>query len=360
MNPHHTNSSYIVYVGTYAEFDAPGLHAYYLDAHAGVVQPVGSLAGVENPSFLALHPHEDVLYAVSERETGAEVAAVALLPSNRMQILNRQACTGSGPCHLSLNSAGTRLVTANYAGGSVSLFSVLPNGHIGPEVQRIAHHGKGVHPVRQTEPHPHAAVFDPTDRRVLVPDLGTDRVAVYEIGGDHTRLSPLRKLRMPDGAGPRHIAFAPGGSHMYVINELNSTITVCAYDSRDGVIEPTQTVTTIHGDAPADNYPAGVAVSASGEFLYASNRGQDSIAVFAVDRENGRLRYKEHVAALGKTPRHFTITPDGRHLLAANQDSDNIATFRIDPETGGLEPTPYTFHVPNPACVIVRPAPAPR
>ena len=355
MNLHQSNSSYIVYVGTYAEFDAPGLYAYYLDVNAGVFQPISSLTGIENPSFLAVHPHENVLYAVSERETGAEVVAIALLPSNHMQILNRQSCTGSGPCHLSLNSTGTHLTTANYAGGSVSLFPVLPNGRIGPETQCTVHQGSGAHPVRQTEPHPHAAVFDPTDRRVLVPDLGTDRIVVYEIGDDETGLTPRRELRMPDGTGPRHIAFAPDGSHMYVINELNSTITACAYDSREGIIEPTQTLATVHADALTDNYPAGIAVDVSGDFLYASNRGQDSVAVFAINRETGHLQYQEHVATMGATPRHFTMTPDGRYLLVANQDSDNIATFRIDPQTGSLEPTPYTVHVPKPACVIVRP-----
>ncbi len=360
MSPHHANSAYIVYVGTYSESDAPGLHAFYLSIHAGMVQPIDSLTGVGNSSFLTLHPHKDVLYTVSERETGAEVVAVALLPSNRMEILNRQACTGSAPCHLSLNSTGTHLITANYTGGSISLFPVLPDGHIGPETQCIVHQGKSVHPVRQTEPHPHAAVFDPTDLRVLVPDLGTDRVAVYEIDGDQPRLSLQRELRMPDGTGPRHIAFSPDGSHLYVINELNSTITACTYDPRDGIIEPVQTVAAAYGNAPEENFPAGIAISAGGDFLYASNRGQDSIAVFAVDRETGQLRYKEQTATTGRTPRHFAITLDGRYLLAANQDSDNITTFEIDPKTGGLEPTSCKVHVSKPACVIVRPPLAPR
>ncbi len=355
MNMRHSNASSIVYVGTYAEFAAPGLYAFHLDVGSGALQPICSLSGIENPSFLAAHPHGNALYAVSERETGAEVVAIDLRPSSYMQILNRQACTGSGPCHLSLDRAGTHLITANYAGGSVSLFPVLADGRVGPETQCIAHQGTGAHPLRQTAPHPHAAVFDPADRFILVPDLGTDRVVVYELSGDQAKLTPRHELKLPDSAGPRHIAFAPDGTHIYIINELNSTITACEYDSRLGVINPTQTLPTVHGAMRADNYPAGITISARGDFLYASNRGEDSIAVFAVDRHTGHLRYSRRVATMGSTPRHFTITPDGRSLLVANQDSDNIATFRIDPLTGELASASLQVEVPKPACVIVLP-----
>ena len=349
-----------VYVGTYtSDGTSQGIYRLRLDLATGALRAEGEPTESVSPSFLALHPDGRFLYAVNETgdraaDPAGGVSAYAVDPaSGALTLLNRQPSGGPAPCHLSLDRTGRHLLVANYWGGSVSVFPVHADGSLGPASAFVQHTGGTRDPGRDPGPHAHAVHVDPTNRFALVADLGRDELLVYRFDAERGTLAPHEPASVPlgEGSGPRHFAFDRDGRHAFVLGELSSTVTVLSFDPARGTATPLQTVSTLPGGFAGRNTTAEVVVSPDGRFLYASNRGHDSIAIFAVDPATRRLAARGHRSTRGQRPRNFALDPTGRWLLAANQDSGTIAVFRIDPASGALEPVGEPFATPRPVCL---------
>ncbi len=351
-----------VYVGTYTSGESKGIYRLDLDPRTGALTPSGEPTATVSPSFLAFHPSGRFLYAVNETgesrtdESGGVSAFAIDAQSGALTFLNRQLSGGPAPCHLWLDKQGRHLLLANYWGGSVAVLPVEADGRLAAATQVVRHEGRGVNPERQEGPHAHSVQLDPTERMALVADLGLDMLVAYRFDGARGTLAPYEKatVRLAPGAGPRHFAFDPGGRFVYVLNELSSTVTALAYDAAGPSFTELQSLSTLPAGFKGENTTAEVVVRPDGRFLYASNRGHDSIAIFARDPATGKLTAAGHRSTLGKTPRNFAIDPTGTFLLAANQDSGSIVVFRIDPRGGGLEPVGAPVRVPQPVCVRMR------
>lgn len=329
-----------------------------LDAASATLRRVAAAEGVRNPSFLAVSPDGAAAYATSEvdsiegRRTGA---LVSLTLQDGAPIVTGSAETGStGPCHVAVTPDGRHAVVANYDGGAVSVIALEPGGPVGDRTDLVQHRGSSVDPDRQAAAHAHSATFDPEGRRVLVCDLGLDRVLTYELDAGTDRLHPLSDLDIPTpgGTGPRHLDFAPDGRTLYIAGELNSTLLVYAHDRETGETEQLQIASTL-GDAvpPERNHPADVHVHPTGRFVYLSNRGLDSIAIFGIDERDGRVELLGNEPGGGGGPRNFAIHPTGHLLLCANLRSDNVVPFWIDPSSGRLTRAGDAFETGSPACL---------
>ena len=352
-----------VYVGCYTEpsfGDGEGITVFRFDPHSGELSLVQTVTGVANPSFLALSADQRQLYAVEELDDGA-VAAFARDPeTGRLTFLNRQATYGSAPCYVSLDRSDRYALVANYGSGSVAALPVAADGRLEPATGVVQHEGASVHPERQEGPHAHMVAPAPgpelDGRLVLATDLGTDRILVYRLDDRTGRLLPNDRgpahAEAAPGDGPRHVAFSPDGRTLYVINELASSLTVYDYDAERGAMRPRQTVSTLPDDFRGESTCAHVAVSPDGRFVYGSNRGHDSIAVWAVDRATGALTPVGHEPTRGQTPRNFVLDPTGAWLLAANQRTGTLVTFRRDPESGRLTPTGQVTETPSPVALV--------
>ncbi len=348
-----------VYVGTYTRGDSEGIYHYRMELATGKLTPAGVTSGVVNPSFLAIHPSRRFLYAVNEisnfegKKCGG-VGAFAIDPkSGALTLLNQQPSGGRGPCHLVVDKRGKNVLVANYSSGSACVLPIDEKGHLGEQTAFVQHEGSSVNPRRQKGPHAHSINLDPANRFAFVADLGLDKVLVYRFDSTSGSLQPNDPpfASVAPGAGPRHFAFHPDGKSAYVINELASTVTAFSYDNDRGTLKSIQTISTLPKEFAGDSTTAEVQVHPSGKFLYGSNRGHDSIAVFKIAPESGRLRYVSNRSTQGKTPRNFGIDPTGRYLLAANQATDTVVVFGIDPATGDLTPTGEVVNVPTPVCV---------
>ena len=355
-------ASLTVYVGTYTDTASRGIYRFSFDPATGTAgEPV--LAGqASNPSFLALHPSGRFLYAVGEidsfggRRTGAVSAFAIDATTGNLTLLNQQSSEGTGPCHLAVDRAGKNVLVANYGGGNVAVLPLGADGRLAPASCVRTHEGTGPNKGRQEKPHAHGIYLDAADRHALASDLGADRVFLYGFDSAKGVLQPSGAALLEPGSGPRHLAFDASGSHLYAINELRSTVTAFAYDAAGGSLKPLQTVSTLPAGFTGPNTTAEVVISPDGRFLYGSNRGHDSIAVFAVDPTSGRLTPTSHVAAGGSQPRHFAIDPTGRWMLVAHQGSDSIAVFRIDPRSGLPSASGTKLKVAKPVCVLPVPA----
>ncbi|MFN2130138.1 MAG: lactonase family protein [Anaerolineae bacterium] len=350
----------IVYVGTYTQRGSEGIYAYAFDPSSGILSPIGTCGGVENPSFLALAPSRRYLYATDEVSTfagnpGGGVSAFRInQETGLLTLLNHQPSHGAAPCHLSVDQTEQVVLVANYSTGSIAVLPIEEGGRLGPATDVVQHAGSGTHPTRQQGPHAHSITIDPTNRYAFAADLGIDKLMVYRLDLEHGKLVPhdIPSVEIEAGSGPRHFAFHPGGKYAYLINELGSTVTVFRYDAERVALHTLQTISTLPEGTDVDNTCADVHISPSGRFLYGSNRGHDSIAAFRIDETTGRLSSIGHTSTQGKTPRNFGIDPSGRFLLAANQDSDSIVSFRIDGQSGELSPTGEVTSVPMPVCVL--------
>ena len=360
-----------VYVGTYTEQPngkAEGIYVYQMDPSTGALTQVRTVAGFANPSFLAFDPTQRFLYAVNETGTfagqpGGGVSAFALdAAAGNLTFLNAQPSHGTFPCHLCVDPTGLYVLSANYGSGHFAVHPVGPDGRLGAATDVVRHVGSGPSARRQEGPHAHMVTFDPSGRYTLLVDLGIDQTLVYRLDSATGKLVPhdvtqdgtTRQSSAPaaPGAGPRHIAFHPSGRYAYVINELGSTVDVFTWDADAGTLAPLQTIPTLPAGFTAPGTTAEIAVHPSGQFLYGSNRGHDSIAMFSIDPSSGQLTALGHEPTQGKDPRNFAIDPTGAFLLAANQNSDTVVTFRIDPSTGTLSPTGAVAPIPTPVCLL--------
>jgi len=346
---------WLVFVGTYAKAGTPGIYQFALDAKTGKLEPLGSTDAGGNPTFLAIHPNGQFLYAANETgnaKQGGEVSAYAIdRKSGLLKPLNRASSVGAGPCHLVTDAAGKHVLLANYGGGSVAVVAIKPDGTLGEGTAFVQHEGSSV-TSRQKGPHAHSINLDPANRFAIAADLGLDKLLVYRFDTQSGKLAPHDPpaAKVAPGAGPRHFTFHPNGKLAYVINELDSTVTAFRYDAEKGTLTEFQTITTLPADFSGNTTTAEVVIHPNGKFLYGSNRGHDSLAIYAID-EDGRLTLVGHESTGGKTPRNFAIEPSGKFLLAANQGTNNILVFQIDPATGKLKRTGTEVEVPAPVCV---------
>src|SRR5215471_12485035 len=330
-----------VYVGTYTRPQkSKGIYAWRFQPAAGTLTPIGLVAETTSPSFLAVHPNQRFLYAVNEVNAGVVSAFAIDQPTGTLKFLNQVSSKGGGPCHLTTDRSGRFLYVANYNTGSVAAFPIHDDGSLGESSAFIQHTGSSVNPQRQRGPHAHSTVMMPDNKFVFVGDLGLDQVFGYRFdpgrGGMSTEDPTITKVA--PGSGPRHLAFRPDGRFLYVLNEILCTVTAFRYDTTHGTNEEMQTVSTIAADFSGTKSGAEIAVHRSGNYLYASNRGPDNIAIFRVDLTSGKLSPIGQVSTRGKTPRAFSIDPTGNWLFAANQESDNFSLFRLDQKTGNLTP----------------------
>ena len=357
-----TKPSMFVYIGTYTGEKSQGIYRARLDLASGTVSEPELAAATTNPSFLALHPTGRFLYAGNEvgkfrdQPTGSVSAFALDGRTGALTPLNQEASGGSGPAHVSVDTAGKVLLVANYGGGSVASLPIQTDGSLKPAASVIEHEGASVHPKRQTKPYAHSIKVDPSNTFAYAADLGADRIFVYRLDPGAATLTPATPpaATMAPGSGPRHTALSANGRFLYAINELSLGV-----DAKTGALTEVQTIGTLPPGVAADPAfsTAEVAIHPSGRFLFGSNRGHDSLVVFAIDQDSGRLTLVEHEPTQGKTPRGFGIDPTGMYLLAGNQRSDTIVVFRIDAKTGALTPTGQTLTVGSPVSIVFVPAP---
>ena len=358
----------LVFIGTYTHGKSKGIYSGELDLATGKLSITGVTPSVE-PSFLAIDPTRRFLYAVNEveqwggKKNAGGVSAFAIDPkSGQLKALNQQSSEGAAPCHISVDHKGKSALVANYMGGNVAVLPIESDGSLGKAASVVQHKGQVADAKRQGGPHAHSISLDPSGRLALAADLGLDKVFVYRFDGETGKLTPNDPPsgQLAPRSGPRHFAFSRDGRFVYVINEIAMTITTFAYDADRGALKPLATVSTLpKGVVAGDWSTAEIEVRPDGRFLYGTNRGHDSLVIFAIDPKNGQLTYVGHQPSGGKTPRSFGIDPTGSYLLSANQDSDSIVVMRIDQETGKLTPTGQSVEVGMPVCVVMIPAPRP-
>jgi 6-phosphogluconolactonase len=353
-------TEHFVYFGSYTGAKSKGIDCWRM-TRDGKLTRVGLAAEATSPSFLAVHPSQKFLYAIGEvsefkgQKTGSVSAYAIDATTGKLTFLNQQTSGGPGPCHLDVDRAGKVVLVANYAGGSVQALPIKEDGSLGEPGTFVQHKGTGDYEKRA--PRGHAINVDPTQRYAVVCDLGLDQVLVYKLDAANAKLTPNNPpfAMVAPGSGPRHLAFRPDGKFAYVINETLLTMTAFAWDGALGELKEVQTLSTLPAAREKGFSTAEVYVHPSGKFVYGSNRGHDSIVVYASDEKTGKLTLVEHQNTQGRTPRHFAIHPSGNFLLAENQSTDNVVVFRIDPQTGKLTATGEKIEVGSPVCAVFVP-----
>ncbi|HPG40266.1 MAG TPA: lactonase family protein [bacterium] len=351
-------TAFILYIGSYSNSNGEGIYIAKMNRETGALELLKSMQAV-NPSFLILHPNKKNLYAVNETQDfegqpGGAVSAYSVDQlTGDLTLLNRQPTHGGSPCHVMVDKSGQYVVVANYGGGNVTVLPRQNDGSLGPATDIVQHTGNSINIQRQEAPHAHAVNLNPTSNYVYAVDLGIDKVMIYKLDTISGKLLTNEPafFKAAAGSGPRHLAFHPNSTYAFIINELNSTITSCACDTLTGALTEIHTVPTIPQDFKGGNSCAEVQVSPDGRFVYGSNRGHDSIAIFAFDENSGHLSLSGFESTRGRAPRYFTIDPTGEFLLAANSNSNNINVFRINKEKGTLQFTGHQVNVSTPVCI---------
>jgi 6-phosphogluconolactonase len=352
-----------LYIGTYTGPKSKGIYRLELDLASGQLSTPALAGEVVNPSFLAIHPSRRFLYAVNEvanfkgEQNNGGVSALAIdARTGDLTLLNQQSSRGAATCHLVVDKAGKTVLVASYTGGSVASLPIGDDGRLGPVTSFIQHEGKDIQG-QPLKPHGHSINLDAGNRFAVAADLGLDKLFVYKFDSAKGTLTPNDPpyTAVSNGSGPRHFAFHPNARNGYVINERAMTVTVFDYKPQAGTLNEIQTVSTIPGETQKGYSTAEVVVHPSGKFLYGSNRGHNSIAVFKIDESTGKLTPGGHASSGIKTPRNFAIDPAGQYLIVANQDGHNLIVFRINEQTGELTPTGHTAEVTSPVCIRMMP-----
>lgn len=350
--------SFVVYVGTYTGATSKGIYSFRFDTATGKVSTPQLAAETENPSFLAADPARHLLFAVNEvsdfnvQKSGAISAFSIGAETGALKFIDQISSAGAGPCYVSVDKTGKYVMVANYDSGSVAVFPVLDDGKLGGPTATVQHTGHGTDPDRQSSPHAHQIEVSPDNRFAVAADLGLDKLLVYHFDPNKGTLGTNSPAfaEVGAGSGPRHFAFTPNGKFLYVLEEMRSAVTAFAYNAESGTLKPLQTLATIPREFKGTTNAAEITVDPAGKFVYASNRGHDSIAIFAIGTD-GTLSNIAYVPTQGKTPRGFQIDPTGSYLFVGNQESDNIVVFRIDHKTGRLKSTGTVVQVPKPVSI---------
>lgn len=347
----------LLFVGSYAEQTDPGIYVYELNQISGEMKLLDQVSGMKNPTFVNVDDRSHKLYSIAETkdETGERIGEVVSFEIDPVQgslsECKRTVTLKPSTSHIQRDRKDQYLILSGYHGGNVGLVKINNEGMADELTDERVHKGHGADPVRQDRPHPHSTLCSPDNRFVFVADLGLDVIKIYKLDPDQDQLIYHGEALTPPGCGPRHLAFHPNGSYLYSINEVNSSITAFAYAAESGQLTPLETVPTLPADYLEENTTAEIAISKDGLFLYGSNRGHDSIVLYAIDPANGKLSFIEHVSTEGGHPRHFALTPDGGHLIVANRDSDQLNLFQVDLQNGRLTYTGQTARVSKPVCV---------
>lgn len=354
---------YWTFFGTYTGQKSKGIYAAKFDTRTGKFGAPQLAAEIKNPTFLAVHPNGKWLYAIGEvnnfggKKSGSIAAYAIDASSGKLTALNTQASGGAGPCHVFVDRTGKCVLAANYGGGSVIAVPLKDDGSLAEPGSFIQHNGTGPNKSRQEGPHAHCIITDPSNKFALACDLGLDKVLIYKLDPASGELKPNDPSfgSTAPGAGPRHIAFHPNGKFAYVISEMGCTMTTFAWDGKRGSLTAVDAVSTLPGELEKNYSTAEIQVHPNGKFVYGSNRGHDSIAVFSVDEQTGKLTRIQSVSSQGKTPRHFALDPTSKFLIAENQDSNDVFVFSVDQSTGKLTPTGEKIEVGAPVCAVFVP-----
>ena len=352
----------LVFVSAFATGDDGGIHTFHFDSHSGTLKLLQRTSDIENPFFLAISPDGRFLYTLEAENFGSRkeefVAAFAIESrTGNLKRLNRQSSRGSASCYLDVDASGRTIVVANYSSGNVAALPLLKDGSLGEAASFIQHNGSSVDPLRQQGPYAHCIVTSPDSRFAFAADLGLDKILIYRLDPATARLSPSAAQQfaiVPPGSGPRHLIFHPSRKYMYVINELKNVVTVFDLAEDSGTLTARQTISTLPVDFAGTSHCADVKITPDGRFLYGTNRGHDSIALYRV-ADNGQLELTGIKPSLGKGPQNLLITPDGRWLLCANMPGNNVAVFRIDETTGSLSTVGEPIAITMPSCICWRP-----
>lgn len=345
-----SSSEFYLLIGTYTTGKSEGIYVYRFNSDDGSFEHVSTAKGITNPSYLAVSGNKYV-YSVSEAGNSGAITAFSFA-NGVLTKLNEQPSGGVGPCYVSVDAKQKWVAAGNYRSGSVAVLPVLPDGSLSAPVSTIIHDGKSVNAQRQEKAHVHSTVFSPDNKFLFVPDLGMDKVMIYNFNENTGQLFPAIPpfvLSTP-GAGPRHFDFHPNGKFAYLMEEMAGTVSVLSYDGK-GKFKSIQNISSHPAGFKGFINSADIHVSPDGQFLYASNRGEsNTIAIFSIDK-NGKLKPVGHQSTFGTKPRNFNFDPTGNFLLVANQDSDNIVIFKVDKKTGLLTALDKQISVPNPVCV---------
>lgn len=348
----------LVFAGSYAEAEENGVYVYAFDEQSGTLTLTDAVADFKNPTFLNVDADRNLLYTISEtvNQSGLKVGEAAAFSidtkEGSLRLINRKETVASTTCHIQRDANSRYLTVTSYHGGMIGLFGITEEGAIGQELDVKQHVGSSQHPERQDRPHPHSSFYSPDGRYLFVSDLGLDRIVTYRLDEADHKLIHHAEISLHPGAGPRHLSFHPNGKFVYVINEVDSTITSFTYDKETGQLTTLATVSTLPSAFEGENSCAEITVSSDGKFVYGSNRGHDSIVVFAIDEQTGALSLVQHISVEGGHPRHFALTPNGNYLLAANRDTNNIVTFKVNKSSGQLAFTGNSVSLSKPVCVI--------
>jgi 6-phosphogluconolactonase len=347
------------YIGTYTDGDAKGIYLYKMNTESGKVDFVSVTENIDNPSYLAIDEQNKFLYAANEvadfdETKNGSVSAFKIMPgTNELKLINKVSSGGAHPCYVSVNDNGNFVIAANYTGGSVCLLPVKSNGGLAAASDIAQHTGSSINEKRQAAPHAHSAYFDPQQKFVYAVDLGIDKVNIYKF--DHENGKLLKNdpafFKAEPGSGPRHMAFHPNAKFAYLISELNNKIIALSIDRVNGGLTKIEEYSALPKDFEGTSYCADIHIHPNGKFLYGSNRGDNSIVIFEIDVESGKLNLVGHELTQGDWPRNFVIDPSGKFLLWANQKSNDVKIFKINLSTGELIFTNQTISVPSPACV---------
>ncbi|MEP7352329.1 MAG: lactonase family protein [Acidobacteriota bacterium] len=355
-----TGKNWIAYVGTYTTAAGKGIYSYHYNPATGAMTSMAVAATTVSPSFMVVSPNGKFLYAVNEAKrfngrtnSGSVTAFKINHETGALDELNILPSLGADPCHLAIDHTGRWLIVANYTGGNLAVIPLHADGSLDITTRMYQHTGaSGVDPARQEAPHVHSVYFSNDDKFLYSSDLGQDTVYIYAFDTITGKLVEHGTAKTAPGAGPRHLAFSPDRKFAYGVNELSATVTAYHANAVQATLEPFESLSTLPADFTGAKSGAEIAMSANGRFLYASNRGHDSIATFRVSPTDGKLTAAGYTPTRGKTPRFFTLDPAGTHLIAANQDSDSLAIFTVNQQTGALTPVGDTLSVPNPASVV--------
>jgi 6-phosphogluconolactonase len=347
-------STYDLLIGTYTNGKSKGIYVYRFYVETGKLAYLDEIDGVSNPSYLCVSDNNKFVYAVNEGGKGGEVSAFTFQPKlGKLEAVNKQPTSGSGPCYVSVDKAQKNVFVANYSSGSVNVFPLNKDGSLGAISQVIQDEGNGVNKERQAGPRAHTAVLSPDEKYLLYTDLGTDKINVYRYHASHPKpLSPASPafVSVKGGYGPRHLTFSADKKYVYLLQEMGSAVNVYDYDN--GKLKEKQSITILRDGFTGKTGAAAIHISPDGKFLYASNRLEtNEITVFAINSDTGELTLVEHVATNGKDPRDFAIDPTGNFLLVANQNSDSIFVYRIDKNTGKLSRIGNPVEIGNPVCL---------
>jgi len=359
----------LVFVSVFASGETGAIRAFHIDPATGAITAAHETPRVPHPFFLALTPDHTTLYSIESETFGGDddtvnedVVAWRIVDRNgRLERLGKQSCKGTISCYLETDPSGRTLLAANYGSGSVVAFPIAADGSLGPAVGFATHAGSSVNPERQTKPHAHSIIPAPTPENgepqfAYAADLGTDEIICYRVDPARATLerNDAGTVKAAPGSGPRHLRFHPDGRTLYALNELLGTITAYAYDAATGRLTPRQTIPTLPADFSGDNLAADLTITPDARYLYATNRGHDTIVIYRIGGD-AMLETIDIVPSGGKGPQNLALTPDGRFLLCANMPSNNLVVFRIDDATGQLTAVYRPTEVASPSCIMIVP-----